>query len=73
MIVQGVKSLVERLLALGAKVALAPIRSFSVFVGARMTAEPTFHSLYLKVEVSLLYSNHHVLTHNPTFLRSSLC
>ncbi|PZV07400.1 MAG: hypothetical protein DCF22_22045, partial [Leptolyngbya sp.] len=35
-----------------------------VFVGARMTAEPTFHSLCLKVEVSLLYSTHHALTHN---------
>ncbi len=34
-----------------------------MFVGARMTAEPTFHKLYVKVAVSLLYSTHQFLTH----------
>jgi hypothetical protein len=63
MIVHRVKALVERLLAMGAKIALAPIRSFSMLVGARMTAEQTFHNLYVKVAVSLLYSTHHSLTH----------
>jgi len=45
MIVHCGKSLIARLLAMGAKIALAPIRSFSLFVGAKMTAEFTFHSL----------------------------
>lgn len=43
MIVQGVKSLVERLFALRAKIALATIRSFAMFMSARMTTKPTFH------------------------------
>jgi hypothetical protein len=63
MIVQSVKSLVERLLALGAEIALATIGSCSVFVSARMTAEPTLHRSCLQVDVSLLYSTHHSLTH----------
>jgi hypothetical protein len=35
MVVQRVKSLVERLLALGAEIALASIWGFTMFMGAR--------------------------------------
>ncbi len=63
MIVQSVKSLVERLLALGAEIALATIGICSVFVSARMTAEPTFHRSCLQVERHLLYCTHYILTH----------
>lgn len=63
MVVQRVKSLVERLLAPGAEIALASIRGYTMFIGARMTAKPTFHRFCLKVDFSLLYPTHHLLTH----------
>jgi len=65
MVVQRVKSLVERLLALGAEIALASIWGFTMFMGARMTAKPTFHRSCLKVNISLLYLTHHFLMHYP--------
>jgi transposase len=65
-IVQGIKSFIERLLALGAEIPLATVRCFAVFMGTEMTAESTFHKLNLKVRVSLLYSTHQNLMHNQT-------
>ncbi len=65
MIVNRIKSLVKCLLAMGAKITLAPIRSFSMFTGTRMTTEPTFHNLCVKsISLHLFYSNNHILTHN---------
>jgi hypothetical protein len=44
-----------------------------MLVGARMTAEQTFHNLYVKVAVSLLYSTHHSLTHYPKLIPLRIC
>ena len=62
-IVQGIKSFIERLLALGAKIPLATVWGFAMFMGTGMTTEPTFHRSCLRVKVSLLYSTHQNLTH----------
>jgi hypothetical protein len=43
MVIQRVKSLIERLLTLRAVITLATIGSFTVFMGIRMTAQKTFH------------------------------
>ena len=64
-VVQGVKPLVERLLALGTKVALASVRCFTMFVSTGMTTEPTFHQFCLGVDVPLPYLTHHNLMHYP--------
>lgn len=54
MIIQGIKPFIERLLALRTKIPLAPVRGFAMFMGAGMTAEPTFHRSCLRVDVPLL-------------------
>ena len=63
MVVQGVKPFIERLLAQRTEVPLATVRGFAMFMSARVTAEPTFHRSCLELDVSLLYSTHHILTH----------
>ncbi len=65
MVIQGVKPFIERLLALRAEIALAAIRSFTMFMGAGITTEPTFHSSGLRVDALLLYLTHHDLMHYP--------
>ena len=67
MVIQGVKPFIERLLALRAEIALAAIRSFTMFMGVGITTEPTFHSSGLRVDALLLYLTHHDLTHYQYF------
>jgi hypothetical protein len=43
MVIQRVKSLIERLLTLRAVIALATIGGFTMFMGVRMTAQTTFY------------------------------
>ncbi|PZV12327.1 MAG: hypothetical protein DCF22_12685 [Leptolyngbya sp.] len=62
-IVQGIKSFIERLLSLGAKIPLATVRRFAMVMGVGMTTEPTFHRSCLEGKVSLPYSTHQNLTH----------
>ncbi len=54
MIVHRVKSFIEGLLTLRAKIPLATVRSFAMFMGAWTTAEPTFHRLCWGVDGSLI-------------------
>jgi hypothetical protein len=68
MVVQRVKLFIEQLLALETEIPLAPIRSFSVFICAGMTSEPTFHRSCLRIDclridVSPFYLTHHTLMH----------
>ena len=62
-VVKGVKTFREGLLALRAEIALMSIGHLAVFMGLSMTTEPTFHCVSNVIVDSLLYQTHIILTH----------